>query len=180
LDITLDQAYLAHNLVNGMLLEANMGPFTITNSRICGNNQGGVVTNQSESVALTGNVIFDNKVAQIAVYGGSGHRSGTNWETGEKFVAVAQKWSFFRNTIAGVDASQFLFAIHQSSTVFLGTLSSDANVWYNAASINAFQFDTDGHSWSGDFSHWRSVTNQDSKSTFGAPRVDPATLCAVP
>ncbi|MGA2844090.1 MAG: right-handed parallel beta-helix repeat-containing protein, partial [Candidatus Acidiferrales bacterium] len=50
-DITLDQAYLAHNMVNGILLEANMGPFTITNSRICGNNQGGVVTNQSQSVA---------------------------------------------------------------------------------------------------------------------------------
>ena len=179
-DITLDQAYLAHNMVNGILLEANMGPFTITNSRICGNNQGGVVTNQSQSVALTGNVIFDNKVAQIAVYGGSGQRSGTNWETGEKFVSVAQKWSFFRNTIAGIDASQFLFAIHQSSTVFFNTLSSDNNTWYNAATANAFQFDTDGHSWSGDFSHWRSVTNQDFKSTFGAPQTDPATLCAVP
>lgn len=180
LDITLDQAYLAHNLVNGMLLEANMGPFTITNSKICENSQGGVVTNQSESVALTGNVIFDNKVAQIAVYGGPGPRTGTNWETGEKFAAVAQKWSFSRNTIAGVDASQFLFAIHQSSTVFFNTLSSDNNTWYNTATANAFQFDSDGRSLSGDLPHWRSVTNQDSRSTFAVPRADPASLCAAP
>jgi hypothetical protein len=180
LDITFDQAYLAHNMVNGILLEANMGPFSITNSRICGNYQGGIVTNQTESVALTGNVIFDNTASQIAVYGASGQRMGTNWETREKFTAVAQKWSLFRNTIVGVGASQFLFAIHQSSTIFFGSLSSDTNTWYNAATGNAFQFDTDGHPWNGDFSRWQSVTKQDPRSTFGPPQVDPATLCAAP
>jgi hypothetical protein len=48
LDIDIEQGFFAKNQVNGILLEANMGPFAISDSKICQNNQGGIVTNHSQ------------------------------------------------------------------------------------------------------------------------------------
>jgi hypothetical protein len=131
--------------VNGILLEANMGPFAISDSKICQNNQGGIVTNHSELVTLTGNSIFDNESAQIIVFGSSGQRSGTNWESEEKFVAVAQNWRFLKNNIAGSNATQLLFSIHQSPATFLNSLVSNDNTWVNSGTSKVFQFETNSY-----------------------------------
>jgi hypothetical protein len=179
LDIKVDQAFLAKNRVNGILLEANMGPFSISNSKICQNNQGGVVTNHSEYVTLTGNAIFDNDVSQIDVYGSAGQRTGTNWESGAKFVAIAQDWKFLQNNVAGGTATQLLFSIHQSPDIFLNSLISDGNTWANPATTTPFQFEKNGVPVNVDLSGWQSATKQDGSSTFTSSAYK-ASLCVAP
>jgi hypothetical protein len=179
LDIKIDQAFLSKNRVGGILLEANMGPFSITNSKICQNNQGGIVTNHSEYVTLTGNAIFDNDVSQIDVYGSAGQRTGTNWETGAKFVAVAQDWKFLQNNIAASTAAQLLFSIHQSPDIFLNSLISDGNTWANPATTTPFQFEKNGVPVNVNLSGWQSATKQDSSSTFASSAYK-ASPCVAP
>jgi hypothetical protein len=180
LDITLDKAFLSQNRMNGILVEANMGPISLTNSRVCGNYQGGVVANQSASVELTGDLLYGNQLSQIAVYGGSGPRTGTNWETGAKFVASSQNWSFSQNSIVGDATGQSLFMIQQSPTAFITSLTSNNNTWHDATNPNVFQFDTSSSSQNLDLSGWRSTTGQDRDSTTNSPQTDPAALCAAP
>ena len=154
--------------MNGILLEANMGPFTIADSRICQNNQGGVVTNHSELVTLTGNSIFENQSSQVIVFGSSGQRSGTNWESGKQFVAIARNWKFLKNSISGGNASQLLFSIHQSPAAFLGSLASNDNTWVNPGTAKVFQFEKNSVPVNADLAEWRSATNQDGFSTFSS------------
>lgn len=168
LNIDIEQAFLSKNQVNGILLEANMGPFTIADSRICQNNQGGVVTNHSELVTLTGNSIFENQSSQVIVFGSSGQRSGTNWESGKQFVAIARNWKFLKNSIAGGNASQLLFSIHQSPAAFLGSLASNDNTWVNPGTTKVFQFEKNSVPVNADLAEWRSATNQDGFSTFSS------------
>jgi len=180
LAITLDKAFLSQNRMNGILMEANMGPIAITNSRVCGNYQGGVVANQSASVELTGNLLYGNQLAQIAVYGGTGPRTGTNWETGAKFSAASQNWSFLQDMIVGNTSDQLSFTIHQSSTVFINSLTSDNNNWYNSANQTTFQFDPVNTVQNMNLPSWRSTTGQDKNSTAVPPETDPAALCTAP
>ena len=179
LDIDIEQGFFAKNQVNGILLEANMGPFAISDSKICQNNQGGIVTNHSEWVTLTGNSIFDNESAQIIVFGSSGQRSGTNWESEEKFVAVAQNWRFLKNNIAGSNATQLLFSIHQSPATFLNSLVSNDNTWVNSGTSKVFQFEKNSVPVNVDLAGWRLVTNQDGFSTFSSTAHVP-NVCVAP
>jgi Right handed beta helix region len=179
LNISIENAFISKNQVNGILLEANVGPFTISGSKICENNQGGVVTNNSALVTLTGNSIFDNQSGQIIAFGDTGQRTGTNWESAVKFVAIAQNWRFLNNSIAGSNATELLFSIHQSPTVFLNSLNSDDNTWLNSGSTKVFQFEKSGVPVSTDLAGWRLATNQDGFSTFSSSAKVP-NVCVAP
>jgi hypothetical protein len=181
IDISIDHAFLAQNLVGGIDLEANMGPFTIQDSRMCNNLQEGIQNNVSESVHLIGNVIYNNQRGQIMVFGGSEPRLGTNWETHAAFAATAGKWSLSGNTIVGTNAKQpvyetLLFA-NQSPGSFLTTLTADYNTWFNAQSQSVFHM---GPAQDVDFLRWQSLSGQDKHSRFISPSIDPATVCAAP
>jgi Right handed beta helix region len=181
IDISIDHAFLAQNLVGGIDLEANMGPFTIEYSRICNNQAEGIQNNDSESVRLIGNVVYNNQKGQIMVFGGSEPRTGTNWETHLPFSATAGKWSLSENTIMGADPKQavyetLLFA-NQSPGSFLTTLSSDYNTWFNPQNQSVFHM---GPGQDVDFLRWQSLSGQDKHSKFISPPIDPATACAAP
>jgi hypothetical protein len=176
---------LSRNQVNGLFLEASQGPFTIKDTRICQNGAEGILTNNAESVSLIGNLIYGNETAQIFINGGNKSRSDHNWETREPYTAVAQKWSLMRNVVVGTTAKQRLFATYQSSSessnLFVSTLSSDSNTWYNRENKKVFQLDPGGRNHSPkdvDFEQWRSTLRQDQNSTFAAPSRDPAGACA--
>lgn len=185
-DITFRQGLLAHNLKNGLFIEKNQGPISITDSQICGNRAEGVLTN-SESVTLAGNFIYDNEASQIYVDGRGGVSKISDWETGASYEVVAQKLSLLHNTVISTGPDVLLIEMShptaESSSLFFATLHSDDNTWYNSTNQNGFQFDPGGQSRRArvfDLSQWQSVTGQDKNSTFGPSRPGQASYCSVP
>jgi hypothetical protein len=186
-NITVQHSYLSGNQVNGLFLEASQGPFTIKDTRICQNSAEGVLTNNAESVSMIGNLIYGNKTAQVFIDGGSKSRSDHNWETLEPYTAVAQKWTLRQNVIVGIGRKQHLFDMYESSSasssLFVSTLTSDSNTWYNAEDKEVFQLDPGGPNHRPkdlNFEQWRSSTRQDQTSTFATPSIDAAAACARP
>jgi hypothetical protein len=185
-DVTVDQAFLANNRLRGFFIEANMGPITLKNSRICGNAGDGFEGQHSESVSLIGNLFYNNHKSQIFVDSISDQRSVYDPDTKSSTVAVSQGWLLHGNTIVGTDAGEILYKTYQNSSdnsqLFLRTMNSDDNTWYNAASSNVFQIDRGGRGHrpeNVDFLRWQSVTGRDKNSTFQPPATDPAASCEV-
>ena len=187
-DIEIDHAYLAANQTGGINLEASAGPFTIANSRICGNGREGIQGSQSESVKLVDNVIYNNERAQIWVAVMAKPRTDTNWESKDKFSVLSRNWTIVGNTIVGTNAKQFVYQgflfTDPASAPFLSTLTSDRNTWYNPANTEPFQLDMGAFKQrpakNVDFRGWQEVTQQDSHSKFSSPAADSAGLCESP
>jgi hypothetical protein len=187
LDITIDHATIEQNLAGGIDLEANMGPVTIRNSRICNNRKEGIQNNQTANVTITQTEIYNNDTAQIMVVDIHGPRSGTNWETKEPFSALPEHWVLSGNIVVAGDAKEMLYeALGQSNPAlgtFLSTLKSDGNVWFNPGTPRTFQIDPGAPGEQAkvvNFSQWQSITGQDKMSKFGSPDTSTAAFCAVP
>ena len=187
IDVTIDRATIEQNLMGGIDLEANMGPVTIKNSRICGNQREGIQNNQTDNVTLAGNVIYDNGKAQIVVGDIQKPRTDTNWETKAAFSATSDYWVLSQNTIVGANAKQFVYGTlrlpNQAPSTFLSTMKSDGNIWFNPEVPDAFEVDPgapDHPAKTLNFTQWQSATGQDARSKFGPPDSSPAKLCAVP
>ena len=183
-NVTVQDSYLSTNQVNGIFLEASQGPITIKDTRVCKNGAQGVLTNNAEGVSLVADLIYGNKTAQIFINGGNKSRNDHDWETREPYTAVAHNWSLMRNTIVGTEPTQLLFEMYESSntssSLFLSTLASDSNTWYNPENKKVFQIDPGGPNHSPrnlDFEQWRANTKQDRNSSFAAPSADPAAAC---
>jgi len=185
-DVTVEQAFLANNRLRGFFIEANKGPISLKNSRICGNAGDGFEGQHSESVSLIGNLFYDNHKSQIFVDSISDQRSVYDPDTKSSTVAVSQGWSLHGNTVVGTDAGEILYKTYQNSSdnsqLFLRTMNSDDNTWYNAAASNVFQIDRGGRGHrpeNVDFVRWQSVTGQDKNSRFQPPTTDLAASCEV-
>lgn len=186
-DVIIDHAFLAQNQSDGLFLESNKGPFTIKNSKICRNAGPGIYTSHTESVTVTGSLIYGNQKSQIFVNGQSKQRAGNNWETGADYIAIAQRWSLSQNTVVGADGGQLLFGTYQSSpessSLFFQTLTSNNNTWYNPSNEKVFEIDPGGAGHKPrdmNISQWRSASGQDKDSAFVPPVADPAALCETP
>ncbi len=72
------------NNLEGLLVEASEGPFSVQNSTFCSNSlvpaskTGNVIVDDSSAVTLTGNTLYDSAPEQIYIEGDG--RAGTNWE----------------------------------------------------------------------------------------------------
>jgi hypothetical protein len=186
-DILIDHATIEQNLVGGIDLEASMGPVAIQNSRICSNLKEGIQGNQTDSLTLTGNLIYNNAKSEIMVADMQSPRNGTNWETKEAFSAASDHWVVTRNTIVGTDPTQFVYGTlrlpNQVAGTSLSTMKSDDNVWFNPQTPYTFEIEPrmgDRPAKVLTFAQWQSTTGQDLHSKFAAPAGDPAALCAVP
>ena len=186
-DITIDHSFIEQNLVAGIDLEANMGPFTIQNSRICGNRGDGIQNNQTQNVTLTDTVIYNNGKAQILAADIQAPRQAVNWETKQPFSATSDNWVISHDTIVGTSAKQLVYGTlrlpNQVTGTFLGTLKSDNNTWFNSETPDSFQLDpgaSDRPAKILSFVQWQSTTGQDKQSKFAAPAADLTALCALP
>jgi len=186
-DVTVENAFLSKNRLRGFFIEANKGPITLQDSRICGNGADGFEGQHSESVSLIGNLFYDNRKSQIFVQSASDQRLIKDPETGATSTAISQAWSLQGNTIVGIGSGELLFKTYQNSSensqLFTRTMISDNNTWYDAESSNVFQIDRGGrghHPENVDFLRWQSETGQDKNSKFEPPATDPAAVCAAP
>ena len=176
------------NLRSGIFLEKNEGPITLNTSYICNHTGaqvvGGLVLRNSEDVSLTNSVLMNNAPAAIIMIGVKGGIEVTNWQTGKTTNVVTQNFTNTGNTIQGNSSSQSLFTdgyLNDSDwTSFQTTLVSKNNTWWNADNSTTPFTVPSPKDWTGDnFSSWKSLTTQDSSSSFKAPSGNPGASCAL-
>ncbi|MEQ9619015.1 MAG: right-handed parallel beta-helix repeat-containing protein [Deltaproteobacteria bacterium] len=165
-NVVIEDSILADNLKDGIFIEANQGPFTIRNTAICNNKNGpGVLAANAENVELEGNVLYGNGDTQIALRGVTSSRAVSNWETGEEMHLRSKNWTMSNNVILGSNSGQTLIDVKESpADIFIDTINSDNNIWYNAENANVFKANG-----THDFNGWKSITGQDTNSVFGDP-----------
>ncbi len=174
-NIVVDGAILTHNTRNGVFVEKSEGPVIVSDSRICGSGNEGVLAN-SPSVTLTGDLVFGNQSAQVYLDGESGTLTVQDWETLVYYQLNPERLSLLQDTYNGV-TNQPLLKLNFVSTAalnrFFSTLTSTGNAWYNPAQTRAFQWYVTGSGTQTiDFAGWQSASHQDLNSSFAPPLIN--------
>ena len=185
-NVSIQNLDISNNLIEGMFLEANEGPISITSSKFCNNKDnevptgsfGTLISGNSEFVTVSSTLFYNNAISaggQILIGGDSNGRTFTNWETNQSMTVQSQNWTLSNDTIVGVGSSQKLFYSYLTGSVwnlFTSTFLSNNNAWWNASNANVFALSTGTYNFAG----WKSALGQDANSTFS----DPARSCPAP
>jgi Protein of unknown function (DUF1565) len=187
-NITTSAVNATSNFMSGVFIEKDEGPVTFSNSYFCNQNSalgvGGLVIRNSEGVSVTNSVLMNNLPSQIMIIGQAGGIEVTNWETGKTTNLVTQNFTNTSNTIQGTTSSQLVFKNSYLSgsdwTSFQDTLKSSGNTWWNALNTTTpFVVPSPKSGTKDDFSGWKSVSLQDSTSSFAAPAGTPGAACSL-
>jgi hypothetical protein len=174
------------NLMSGVFVEKDLGPISFVSSYICNQNSamtvGGLVLRNSEGVSLTNSVLMNNLPSQIVMIGVKGGIEVKDWVTGKTTNLVTQNFTNTGNTIQGNTSSQLVFQdsyLDDSDwTSFQSTLASSNNTWWNPDnSTTPYVVPSPKAGTKDDFSGWKSVTLQDSSSSFTEPSGSPGAAC---
>jgi len=161
-DIIVDNAFWCDNLTDGIFIEANQGPITIKNSKICFNKSYGILSN-SANVSLENNIIYGNEKSQIQFMGGK-EIVLKNFETQKEHRIKPEGWKFSNNVIVGTKKNQILIDT-QPWEFFFSTLSLSKNLYYNYENKNCFKIGSSIVT----FSEWQNLTGGDLDSIFADP-----------
>jgi hypothetical protein len=170
------KSLIAVGNVEGFLMEKSQGPGTITGSYFCGNglvsaSQGGLVFRDSTQFTVTGNSFYGNGTAQIGVVGVLGGIAITDWETGQTYQLLNSGLTLQQNIVAGPSAIPVFRDDYLGGSdwhVFASSLSSNDNTWWATSNPTAFTVPTPRSGSNSSLSGWRSLTGQDSNSTWGS------------
>jgi parallel beta-helix repeat protein len=169
--VLIEDCNLSGNLIAGLVSEANQGPLTFRDNIVRGN-RWGIVGRESWNVTLEGNKIRDNTDSQIGIYGEE-NRSMYNHVTGVSTVMKSKDWQINGNFIMGtgmlLTATDPMASPLLSNTdwgLFLDTLSSDRNYWYNPVSG---QMLSSVNKTPSNLSRWQAETHHDANSISGPP-----------
>lgn len=164
-DIRIEAAWVCRNALDGMFIEASQGPVLLKDSTMCHNKKGaGILSTNSRTVTLEGNVVYNNYGPQIKV-NGDRERQVTDWQTGEQMVLSMAEWTLRHNIIVTHLPGQLLIDVPPWQH-FLQSLTGEGNLWYHPVHSQVFKV---GGSIL-DFSGWQAITGQDVGSRFAAPR----------
>jgi hypothetical protein len=178
-NITLVDARIDGNMVDGLYVEANHGPITVHKSIICHNGRWGVLVANSRKVTVKQNILYANAACQLVEHGGRSVRTIEDSETHEDVRLTSGDWSVSHNIVVGTSETEKLFCSNQgrsedsaSWSAFRRSLVSEDNVWFNPYLQEVFAL-PGGRQVS--LGTWRVVLGQDANSLFTDPRwVDPA------
>jgi len=162
------------NLGNGLQIEKDEGPLSVTSSTLCANNllgmnyKGGVVLRNSENVTISGSVLYNNGVNQVAIVGQAGGIPIVNWETGQGYNLVSKNLTSTGNTM---DSPSAVFSDRTLGgtdwITFVSSLNSNKNNYYaGSSSTGAFAIPTPRAGTMLDFASWKSTTGQDASSSW--------------
>lgn len=173
-NILIDGAFLDHNLVFGMFIEANQGPITVTGSTVCYNKGPGVLINNSENITLQNNLMYGNERTQLLLEGIPPEgRPMHNWETGAQMILVSRRWLLKNNEITGEKAGQLLIEVNLGGSTspawiaFKNSLTADNNLWASSVTSQPFRiFGWSVEARNVDAHEWRAITGQDVNSSF--------------
>jgi hypothetical protein len=179
-NVTVDGSLLSRNHFANLQVEANQGPITIQNTRVCYGGTGANILTSS-NLTLTGNTFYSNGGygtwhAQVFAGGKSGGRYIDNWETGQMMTVRNENLRMSGNVIVDGASGQSVFSTYMSGTdwsLFVNSLTSDRNTWYDARTSTPFVLP--GRKFTS-LSGWRSTTGQDWNSTFQSA----STNCSTP
>jgi hypothetical protein len=182
-----------NNLLNGIFFEVVEGPNTVSNSYMCGNNQGthdgtscggGLGFRDAEEITLSNSALYNNGTSQINLQGVPGGITTYNWQTGQNFTAINQQFTNTNNRFEAVGSSQQVF--HDSYlggtdwTDFQTTLTSNNNIWWNQSNSSAFTVPVPYLGTNDTFSDWQSATGQDTSSGWTTPPSSAFNACNIP
>ncbi|HTS36326.1 MAG TPA: hypothetical protein VMH04_11675 [Candidatus Solibacter sp.] len=173
-NVTFTGAVSAWNLVNGIQIEKTEGPFTLSSSYFCYDNllgigqRGGVAIRNSEQISLTSNTLYGSLINQLAVVGQPGGIQISNWETGQSYNLVTEKFSASSNIFGGPTAAVLSDSYLGGSdwTTFVNTVKSNSNTFYSGAGTKAFVVPTPKSGTDLDLASWQSATGQDKSSSW--------------
>jgi hypothetical protein len=162
-----------NNLVNGIQIEKTEGPFTVSSSYFCNDNllnvtqRGGVAIRNSEQVTLSSVDMYSNLVNQFVIVGQPGGIEISNWETGQTYNLVTEKFSSSSNTFNGSNQAVFSDSYLGSSdwNAFVSTVKSNDNVFYGSSSTG-FVVPTPRSGTDLTLAQWQSLTGQDKSSSW--------------
>lgn len=176
------------NLMSGIFVEKDLGPVTFNKSSFCNQTSalgvGGLVIRNSEGVSLTNSVVMNNLPSQIMIIGQKGGIEVKDWVTNKTTNLVTENFTNTGNTIQGSSSSQLVFQdsyLNDSDwTSFQNTLTSSDNTWWNANnSSTPYLVPAPNPGTNDDFSSWKSLTLQDSSSSWKQPSGNPGSSCAL-
>ena len=172
-NITLVDAQIHDNMVDGLYVEANHGPITVHKNIICHNKRWGVLIANSRRVTLEQNLIYANAACQLTERGGRSVRTIEDSETKESVGLISGDWVLGNNIIVGTSETEKLFCSNQggsedsaSWSAFRRSLVSQENVWFNPHTQEVFSL-PGGRQVS--LSTWRGALGQDTNSLFTDP-----------
>jgi hypothetical protein len=166
-DVTIEDAVLKGNLTHGVFVEANPGPFSIKDSKICGN-ETGVLGSNSADVRVTKSVLADNLLGQIFLAGAGGPRA--IYEGGKRSFVQSENWVVRGNRIA-VDDGQLALGTYLSGdlwSAYIETLDSGDNSYSSPTVREVFELPGQGNV---TLEKWKEETGTDAGSTFSLTRL---------
>jgi Right handed beta helix region len=181
-NITIDNVTLSQNVLASLQLEANEGPVTMTNSKLCSSGLGVNVIN-TEKLTLKSNLFYNNSgtnklQAGIFIAGKSNGRQIRDWETGQAYDLYTAGTVMNSNSFEDAAAGQYVFGTFLTGYdwyQFANTLNASSNHWYDPATTKAFKI-TNGKLVN--LSGWQSATGTDYSSSW--TRASSISACAVP
>ena len=169
-DVLVQNGNWTNNLLDGAFLEASEGPIQVSNSISANNGGTGLLFGDAMAVALSGNIFYGNQGGQVMISGQPGGRYVQNFETGQVYTVILnENISLSTSTISSATAAQAGLGTTLSSSewaLFLSTLASDQNTWFNSASTCVFQVLNGSLE---TLAQWQGSTNEDLHSTFTNP-----------
>src|SRR6202451_528838 len=173
-NVTFTGGISAFNIVNGIQVEKTEGPFTLSNSYFCYGNllgigqRGGVAVRNSEQLTLTGTTMYNSLINQFVVVGQPGGIEISNWETGQTYNMITEKFTSSGNTFVSANASVLSNSYLGGSdwNVFVTTIKSNNNTFYGGTDTNAFVVPTPKSGTDLSLASWQSETGQDKSSSW--------------
>ncbi len=172
-NVTLTSGVSAMNLVNGIQIEKAQGPFSVAGSSVCYDNllnvgaRGGIALRNSEQVSVTGTSLYGSLLSQFVIVGQSGGIVISNWETGQSYNLITEKFTSSSNVVSGTSAvftDSYLGGSDWSA--FVSTVKSNSNTFWDGSSSNAFVVPTPRAGTNINLGSWQSQTGQDKSSTW--------------
>ncbi len=123
-EIVIRNSVITDNWHDGIFIERSQGPVTIDSCEISGNKRAGINIGSSDNVAITNNVITNNKYQLfVSSYG----MEATNFETGSEYLFRNQNCKILNNVIeAGEEQRRFFYWLTpERYQEFLSTLTTD-------------------------------------------------------
>jgi hypothetical protein len=176
-NIVLDSLQLCGNLTNGLFIEASQGPVAVSNSQFLGNVRVGLQLANSTEIAITNTALYSNAKA-ILVGGSDTPRSVTNYATNQVYSLLMSNMTVTNNDVTGTLSSQYLLtsSLSTSWALFIQTLSSNYNDWYNPYNLMGFSTKFGRQNLSG----WQQSSKQDRNSVTTNPGDEvPTTYCGI-
>lgn len=168
-DVVIENSDLSGNLTDGIFVEANPGPVSITHTRMYDNGGFGLRVANSSLLSVTYNRMVGNYRGGVEIMGANGGRPLVNFQTGEPYRALYGDVVISHNTIAGSghESEEGLLVGRLSEPAwarFLGELESGQNTWSHPSRTRVFMIP--GKLESQTLAEWSELTGQDRNSVF--------------